>query len=142
MVVLAVKPQMMEEAIADLGALAGPDTAFLSIAAGLSTAWLGARLGDARGGHVERRLRGASARVTPRDDDDDAASSPRDQRRARAAAASEASEASDGDDGGVGAGAASSAAEGASAPFAYPAGWLASEGQSRGAPRNVVSPTS
>ena len=33
-------------------------------------------------------------------------------------------------------------AEGASAPFAYPAGWLASEGQSRGAPRNVVSPTS
>ena len=45
MVVLAVKPQMMEEAIADLGALAGPDTAFLSIAAGLSTAWLGARLG-------------------------------------------------------------------------------------------------
>ena len=31
MVVLAVKPQMMEEAIADLGALAGPDTAFLSI---------------------------------------------------------------------------------------------------------------
>ncbi len=46
MVVLAVKPQMMEEAIADLGALAGPDTAFLSIAAGLSTAWLGARLGE------------------------------------------------------------------------------------------------
>ncbi|MEL0058163.1 MAG: NAD(P)-binding domain-containing protein, partial [Alphaproteobacteria bacterium] len=43
MVVLAVKPQMMEEAIADLGALDGPDTAFLSIAAGLSTAWLGAR---------------------------------------------------------------------------------------------------
>lgn len=47
MVVLAVKPQMMEEAIADLGTLAGPDTAFLSIAAGLSTAWLRARLGDA-----------------------------------------------------------------------------------------------
>ena len=46
MVVLAVKPQMMDEAIADLGALAGPDTAFLSIAAGLSTAWLGARLGE------------------------------------------------------------------------------------------------
>jgi len=46
MVVLAVKPQMMEEAIADLGALAGPDTAFLSIAAGLSTAWLGARLSE------------------------------------------------------------------------------------------------
>ena len=46
MVVLAVKPQMMEEAIADLGALAGPYTAFLSIAAGLSTAWLGARLGE------------------------------------------------------------------------------------------------
>ena len=46
MVVLAVKPQMMDEAIADLGALAGPDTAFLSIAAGLSTAWLRDRLGD------------------------------------------------------------------------------------------------
>jgi len=45
MVVLAVKAQMMAEAIADLGGLAGPDTAFLSIAAGLSTAWLRERLG-------------------------------------------------------------------------------------------------
>jgi len=47
MIVLAVKPQMMEEAIADLGALAGQDTAYLSIAAGLSTGWLRARLGEA-----------------------------------------------------------------------------------------------
>ena len=46
MVVLAVKPQMMEEAVADLGGLAGPDTAFLSIAAGLSTGWLRERLGS------------------------------------------------------------------------------------------------
>lgn len=45
MVVLAVKPQMMQEAIADLGALAGPDAAYLSIAAGISTAWLVERLG-------------------------------------------------------------------------------------------------
>ena len=46
MIVLAVKPQMMEEAIADLGALAGPDSAYLSIAAGLSTGWFRAQLGE------------------------------------------------------------------------------------------------
>ena len=47
MIVLAVKPQMMEEAVADLGALAGADSAYLSIAAGLSTGWFHARLGEA-----------------------------------------------------------------------------------------------
>lgn len=46
MIVLAVKPQMMDEAIADLGVLSGADSAYLSIAAGLPTAWFRARLGD------------------------------------------------------------------------------------------------
>lgn len=45
MIVLAVKPQMMDEAIADLGVLSGADSAYLSIAAGLPTAWFRARLG-------------------------------------------------------------------------------------------------
>ena len=44
MVVLAVKPQMMYEAIATLGGVADSDTAFLSIAAGIPTDWLTARL--------------------------------------------------------------------------------------------------
>jgi len=47
MVVLAVKPQMMDEAIADMGGIADADTAFLSIAAGIPTSWFNARLGDA-----------------------------------------------------------------------------------------------
>jgi len=47
MIVLAVKPQMMDEAIADLGGLAGDHTAYLSIAAGLSTGWFRVRLGEA-----------------------------------------------------------------------------------------------
>lgn len=46
MIVLAVKPQMMEDAIAGLGALAGPETGFLSIAAGIPTSWFRSRLGD------------------------------------------------------------------------------------------------
>ena len=46
MIVLAVKPQMMEDAIAGLGGLAGPDTGFLSIAAGIPTSWFRSRLGD------------------------------------------------------------------------------------------------
>ena len=45
MIVLAVKPQMMEEAIDGLGALVGPDTTFLSIAAGIPTGWFHNRLG-------------------------------------------------------------------------------------------------
>ena len=44
MVVLAVKPQMMDEAIATLGVIADSNTAFLSIAAGIPTDWLTARL--------------------------------------------------------------------------------------------------
>ena len=44
-VVLAVKPQMMDEAIAVFGPLCDEKTAFLTIAAGISTAWLKARLG-------------------------------------------------------------------------------------------------
>ena len=45
-VVLAVKPQMMDDAIAGLGALVGPDTGYLSIAAGIPTRWFRDRLGD------------------------------------------------------------------------------------------------
>ena len=44
-IVLAVKPQMMDEAIAAFGPLSDDKTAFLTIAAGISTAWLKARLG-------------------------------------------------------------------------------------------------
>jgi len=44
-IVLAVKPQMMSEAIDGLGALVGADTAFLSIAAGIPSGWFRARLG-------------------------------------------------------------------------------------------------
>ena len=45
MIVLAVKPQMMDEAIAALGSLAHGDCTYLSIAAGISTGWLKQRLG-------------------------------------------------------------------------------------------------
>ncbi len=44
-VVLAVKPQMMEAALRAMGALASAAQAFLSIAAGIQTRWLQARLG-------------------------------------------------------------------------------------------------
>jgi pyrroline-5-carboxylate reductase len=43
-VVLAVKPQMMAEALPVVAPLAAPDTLFLSIAAGLSLGWFEARL--------------------------------------------------------------------------------------------------
>ena len=46
MVVLAVKPQMMDGAIAGLGVMKHTDCAYLSIAAGISTGWLKQRLGD------------------------------------------------------------------------------------------------
>lgn len=46
MIVLAVKPQLMDEAIEGLGALVGADTALLSIAAGIPTGWFHARLDD------------------------------------------------------------------------------------------------
>ena len=45
MIVLAVQPQMMGAAIAAIGSLRDADTAFLTIAAGISTSWLQARLG-------------------------------------------------------------------------------------------------
>ena len=45
MIVLAVKPQMMDEAIAAVGPLRDDNTAFLTIAAGISTSWLKMRLG-------------------------------------------------------------------------------------------------
>ncbi len=45
MIVLAVKPQMMDEAIAGLPGLVGAETAFLSIAAGITTDWFRQRLG-------------------------------------------------------------------------------------------------
>ena len=44
-IVLAVKPQMMDEAISAFGPLRDDKTAFLTIAAGISIAWLKARLG-------------------------------------------------------------------------------------------------
>ena len=44
-IVLAVKPQMMHEAITSFGSLRDDKTAFLTIAAGISTSWLQARLG-------------------------------------------------------------------------------------------------
>ena len=44
MVVLAVKPQIMDEAIVSLAGIADSDTAFLSIAAGIPTTWFAARL--------------------------------------------------------------------------------------------------
>lgn len=47
MIVLAVKPQMMDDAIAGLGDMKHADCAYLSIAAGISTGWLKQRLGDA-----------------------------------------------------------------------------------------------
>lgn len=46
MIVLAVKPQMMDDAIADLGVMKHADCTYLSIAAGISTGWLKQRLGD------------------------------------------------------------------------------------------------
>ena len=45
-VLLAVKPQMMEAAASDLQMIGHERTAYLSIAAGLSCAWLAGRLGD------------------------------------------------------------------------------------------------
>ena len=45
MIVLAVKPQMMEDALAAIGHLNVANTAYLSIAAGISTRWLKQRLG-------------------------------------------------------------------------------------------------
>ena len=47
MIVLAVKPQMMDDAIANLGVMKQADCAYLSIATGISTGWLKQRLGDA-----------------------------------------------------------------------------------------------
>ena len=44
MVVLAVKPQIMDEAIVSLAGIADSDTAFLSIAAGIPTSWFAQRL--------------------------------------------------------------------------------------------------
>ena len=44
MVVLAVKPQAMADALPPLAALAGSDTVWLSIAAGISIDWLKARI--------------------------------------------------------------------------------------------------
>ena len=44
-IVLAVKPQVMDEAIAVFGPLRDDKTAFLTIASGISTAWLKSRLG-------------------------------------------------------------------------------------------------
>ena len=46
MVVLAVKPQMMDASIGSIGPLRDDKTAFLTIAAGISTSWLKCRLGS------------------------------------------------------------------------------------------------
>ena len=45
LVILAVKPQMMADVLSSLSGLGGPETCFLSIAAGLSTARLSTQLG-------------------------------------------------------------------------------------------------
>jgi pyrroline-5-carboxylate reductase len=45
MVVLAVKPQMMDDALSSMAGIADDTTAFLSIAAGIPTAWFAQRLG-------------------------------------------------------------------------------------------------
>lgn len=45
MIVLAVKPQMMDSALAAIGHLHNANSAYLSIAAGVSTSWLKQRLG-------------------------------------------------------------------------------------------------
>ena len=45
MIVLAVKPQMMDAALAAMGQLNDASSAYLSIAAGISTRWLKQRLG-------------------------------------------------------------------------------------------------
>ena len=45
MIVLAVKPQMMDDALAAIGSLSDASSAYLSIAAGISTGWLKQRLG-------------------------------------------------------------------------------------------------
>ena len=50
MIVLAVKPQMMDEAIGHFAHMIDDDTAFLSIAAGITTAWLASRLDPVSGG--------------------------------------------------------------------------------------------
>ncbi len=46
MIVLAVKPQVMGDALASIGHLNGTKTAYLSIAAGISTRWLRQHLGS------------------------------------------------------------------------------------------------
>jgi pyrroline-5-carboxylate reductase len=46
MIVLAVKPQIMDDAIAGLGVMRHAGCPYLSIAAGISTGWLKQRLGD------------------------------------------------------------------------------------------------
>jgi pyrroline-5-carboxylate reductase len=46
MIVLAVKPQMMDDALAAIGQLNDASSAYLSIAAGISTSWLKQRLGS------------------------------------------------------------------------------------------------
>ena len=46
MIVLAVKPQMMDDALSSIGRLNVANSAYLSIAAGISTRWLRQRLGS------------------------------------------------------------------------------------------------
>ena len=60
-VVLAVKPQMMAEAIAPFGQIACDDIVFLSIAAGLSCDWISRQLGGR--GHIVRAMPNTPASV-------------------------------------------------------------------------------
>ena len=60
-VVLAVKPQMMAEAIAPFGQIARDDIVFLSIAAGLSCDWISRQLGGR--GHIVRAMPNTPASV-------------------------------------------------------------------------------
>ena len=60
-VVLAVKPQMMAEAIAPFGQIERDDIVFLSIAAGLSCDWISRQLGGR--GHIVRAMPNTPASV-------------------------------------------------------------------------------
>ena len=63
MVVLAVKPQMMEEALAAIGGLNNTNSPYLSIAAGISTGWLKQRISSDAGAACNAKYPAAVARA-------------------------------------------------------------------------------
>lgn len=60
-VVLAVKPQLMADVAPEIGALAGPETLFLSVAAGVSLETLGSYLGE--GARIVRAMPNTPASI-------------------------------------------------------------------------------